>query len=176
MKLNPGQAPGHLAAVALFVLGMTGAPSVTAQQTAAPLRQQIVGTWELVSVALERDGKKLETFGPSPKGMISYDANGNYVYALMRNDLPKVASNNRLEPTPEESKAMATGVLAAYGTYGFNDADGTMTMRIDSSTFPNFNGADQKRVVTINGDELRVVNPTPPAGGGTAYLVWRRAK
>jgi hypothetical protein len=51
-----------------------------------------------------------------------------------------------------------------------------MTMRIAAGSFPNWNGSEQKRIITISGDEMRVTNPTPPSGGGTAYLVWKRLK
>ncbi len=175
MNTKPRRTRIRLEAAAWVVVVATVVQPVTAQ-TASQLRQQVVGTWELVSVVLEQDGKKVETFGENPKGLISYDANGNYVYAMARSDLPKLASNNRLAPTSEEAKAIAIGTLAAYGKWSFSDADGTMTMTITSSTFPNFNGAVQKRVITVSGDELRVTNPTPPAGGGTAYVVWKRVR
>ncbi|MBL8485451.1 MAG: lipocalin-like domain-containing protein, partial [Rhodocyclaceae bacterium] len=46
---------------------------------------------------------------------------------------------------------------------------------IDGSTFPNWDGDEQKRVVTVSGDELKIINPSA-AVGGTAYSVWKRAK
>ncbi|MBS1133973.1 MAG: hypothetical protein H6R02_1114 [Burkholderiaceae bacterium] len=146
-----------------------------AQAVTSDIKEQIVGSWTLLSVVLEQGGAKTEVFGPNPKGMLTYDAKGNYAYVILRADLPKIASNNRMSPTPEESKAISTGVLAAYGKYSFNP-DGTMTMRIDGGTFPNFDGAEQKRLIALNGDELRVTNPTPPAGGGTAYILWKRLR
>jgi len=51
-----------------------------------------------------------------------------------------------------------------------------MTMRIEAGTFPNFNGAEQRRLIAVTGDELRVTNPTPPTGGGTAYIVRKRVR
>jgi hypothetical protein len=175
MNTKPRRTRIRLEAAAWVVVVATVVQPVTAQ-TASQLRQQVVGTWELVSVVLEQDGKKVETFGENPKGLISYDANGNYVYAMARSDLPKLASNNRLAPTQDNAKAIAIGTLAAYGKWSFNDADGDMTMTITSSTFPNVNGTVQKRLITVSGDALRVTNPTPPAGGGTAYVVWKRVR
>jgi hypothetical protein len=145
------------------------------QTQAVDIKEQVVGSWALVNVVLEQGAVKNETFGPNPKGMLTYDSKGNFVYVIVRADLPKIASNNRLTPTADESKALATGVLAAYGKYGFNP-DGTMTMKIEAGTFPNFDGAEQKRLIAVTGDELRVTNPTPPAGGGTAYIVWKRVR
>jgi len=163
-------------AAALLVGGSLAASTpAVAQSKAAELRQQIVGDWTLVEVVLEQDGKRQEPFGANPKGFMTYSVGGRFSYVLLRSDLPKIASNNRTDTTPEESKAVAAGVLAAYGTYVVEDAEGMLLSRIDAGTFPNWNGTQQKRQITIQGDELRVVNPTPPRGGGTAYLVWKRA-
>jgi hypothetical protein len=147
-----------------------------AQSSTGGLRQMIVGGWTLDSVVVEQGGVRRDPYGPNPKGFVSFDASGNVIYILMRADLPKIASNNRETPTPEESRAIATGALAIYGKYSLNEADGMMALQIDSATFPNWNGAGQKRQITIVGDELRVINPTTAVGGGTAYLVWKRAR
>jgi hypothetical protein len=166
----------RLVVVGLLGFTLTGTSLVAAQSKAADLRQQIVGAWTLVNVVLEQGGTKSEPFGPNPKGIATWDANGNFIHVLFRADLPKVASNNRMAPTPEEGKALAAGMLVTYGKYSISDADGSVTMKIEASSFPNWNGAEQKRTITVAGDEMRVINPTPPSGGGTAYVVWRRVK
>ena len=48
-------------------------------------------------------------------------------------------------------------------------------MHVEGSTFPNWDGQDQKRVWTVKGDELSVTNPTASVGG-IAYVIWKRAK
>jgi hypothetical protein len=166
----------RLAVVGFFGFTLAGSPFVSAQSKAADLRQQIVGVWALVDVVLEQGGTKSEPFGPNPKGIATWDANGNFTTILFRADLPKVASNNRTTPTPEEAKTLATGMLVTYGRYSISDADGNVTLKIEASSFPNWDGAEQERTITVAGDEMRVVNPTPPTGGGVAYIVWRRIK
>lgn len=166
----------RLAVVGLLGFTLTGTPYVAAQSKAADLRQQIVGAWTLVNVVLEQGGNKTEPLGPNPKGLATWDANGNFTNILFRADLPKVASNNRLTPTAEESKALAAGLLVTYGKYSISEADGGVTLKIEASSFSNWNGTEQKRTISVTGDEMRVINPTPPAGGGTAYVVWRRVK
>jgi hypothetical protein len=176
MNTKCREACARLALVGLLGFMLTGTSFVAAQSKAADLRQQIVGAWTLVNVVLEQGGTKSEPFGPNPKGIATWDANGNFIHVLFRADLPKVASNNRMAPTPEEGKALAAGMLVTYGKYSISDADGSVTMKIEASSFPNWNGAEQKRTITVTGDEMRVINPTPPSGGGTAYVVWRRIK
>src|SRR2546430_14702104 len=53
----------------------------------------------------------------------------------------------------------------------------SFTVHIDGSTFPNFDGANQKRSFTLAGDELRYTNPVATIGQGVAVeAVWKRAK
>jgi hypothetical protein len=83
-------------------------------QTAA---NDLVGTWTLVSITIERDGTKTDYYGPNPQGQLMYDSNGRISLIITRSDLPKFASNNREAGTPEENKAIVQGSLAYFGTY-----------------------------------------------------------
>jgi hypothetical protein len=137
--------------------------------------KDLAGTWTIVSAVTEQGGNKTDTFGPHPKGVLTVDANGRYVLAIARADLPKVASNNRTTGTPEENKAIVQGSITHFGTVSVNAADKTMTFKIETSTFPNSDGTEQKRPFTVTGDELKLTVPAA-SGGGTASVVWKRAK
>jgi Lipocalin-like domain len=56
-----------------------------------------------------------------------------------------------------------------------NEEDKSITFRIETSTFPNFNGTEQKRGFTLVGDELTYTVPAFSVGG-TAVAKWARAK
>jgi len=128
--------------------------------------KDMVGTWTIVSA---------EAFGPTPKGLLMIDANGRYSLMLMRPDLPKYASNNRTQGDSEEYKAIGSGSISYYGTYSVSGSD--LTLRVEHSSFPNWNGTEQKRTnFTLTGDELKYTNTAPSVGGSAAVLVWRRAK
>jgi len=103
------------------------------------------------------------------------DVNGRYVLVIARADLPKVASNNRTMATPEESQAIVQGSIAHFGTVSVNAADQTITFKIETSLFPKWDGTEQKRPFTVTGDELTYTVPSA-SGGGTATVVWQRAK
>jgi hypothetical protein len=138
-----------------------------------------VGTWKLVSITLEQDGKKTDFYGANPQGEITYDANGRFSIIITRSDLPKFASNNRQAGTPEENKAIVQGSLAYFGTYSVSETDKIITTHIESGSFPNWNGADRKTSFKISGDELSttvISGPSTTIGTGTAYLVWKRAQ
>jgi hypothetical protein len=53
-------------------------------------------------------------------------------------------------------------------------ADGHIVFRLEHTTFPNWDGQEQKRALTVTGDELKYV--VASSIGGTSTLVWRRAK
>ncbi len=164
------------ATVLLLFLGL-GLPAGEAlgQAKVKISKEQLVGAWANVSVQVERsDGNKVETFGPNLKGVFIFTADGRYALVLTRPDLPKIASNDRLKGTPEEYQAVVQGSVAHFGTYSVNDAEGTYTLHVESSTFPNYNGTDQIRIVTsLSRDEMKVTNPSPTTPT-KAYVVYKR--
>jgi hypothetical protein len=48
-------------------------------------------------------------------------------------------------------------------------------IKVEFSTFPNWNGTEQKRTIVISGDEMKWTNPAGSAGG-VAELGFKRAK
>jgi hypothetical protein len=79
------------------------------------LKEQIVGTWMVLSLINETNGKKIEPFGPNPKGYFMFDSKGHFSTHIIRAYRPKFA--NRDNPTPMESKAVVEGTISAFGTY-----------------------------------------------------------
>jgi hypothetical protein len=151
---------------------MLVAISTAAQQS--PTAKQLVGTWTIVSNYLEQDGKKTELFGSNPKGLMIVVPDGHFARVVTRSDLPKFAANNRGMGTPEENKAVVQGSIAYFGTISCNAADKGCTFKVETSTFPNWIGATQKRPMTLVGDELRETNPAPSVGAGKVLIVWKR--
>jgi Lipocalin-like domain len=140
------------------------------------LQQQLVGTWNLVSVdQTDAQGKKHQLFGPDPKGSQVLDASGQYVQIIWRSDVPKFKANSRLKGTAEENAATIQGTTANFGTWTVDEASKTLTVRYVGSLFPNQAGSDSKRIVSVTGDELRVSNPAT-GSGMRSDTVWRRAK
>lgn len=160
----------------LAAMGLLLCTTPHAQQGPASLAQGIVGTWMAVSQYVDQGGKKLEPFGPDPKGTVVYDAQGRFVLVLQRATLPRFASNNRLTGTAEENKAIVQGSIAYFGRYSVDEKAGKLKLHYDGSTFPNWDGEDQTRNIELSGDELRIVSPMSAVGGGTVHLVLRRAK
>jgi hypothetical protein len=133
---------------------MTTSGLLSGWATAQGLKERIVGTWLAVSQYVDQDRKKLEPFGANPKGIVVYDSNGYFVLVLQRATLPKFQSNNRLAGTIEENRADVQGSIAYFGKYSIDEKEHRINLHYDGSTFPNWDGEDQVRLVEIVGDEL----------------------
>ena len=177
MKRHTGKVAAAVVFLIVFSAGMlAGSLNVAAQESGGSLAKQILGTWILVSIYNETDGKRTDLYGANPRGINIFTPDGHFTQFLMKESLPKFAANNRLKGTDEENRAVVQGCHAIYGTYKIaSEKDRIVMLHITGNTYPNFDGQDQQRIVTINGDEMKVTNPTAGAGG-TNYVVWKRFK
>ncbi len=93
---------------------------------------------------------------------------------VVRSDLPKFASNNREDDSPDENRAVVRGSLAYFGTYAVDADDKGMTVHILGATLPNWIGTTQKRAATMPSyDRLEFTNASA-SEGGSALIAWRR--
>jgi hypothetical protein len=142
---------------------------------AQSLKQQLVGTWSVISFVNEneRTGKTTKVFGSDPKGYFMFDAAGHFSINLIRPRRPKFG--NRDFPTEGESKAALEGMIVMLGDYKVNETEHLISVHIISGSFPAWDNSDQKRFIAISGDELTYKNPTPATGAGTAVVTLKRA-
>jgi hypothetical protein len=138
--------------------------------SAQSLKEQLVGTWTLVSCTNPNF-----SFCAGNNGIQVLDASGHYVVVMAARGRPKVTSPNgvggtdRDAVTPEQYKAIAAGLYASFGTWSINEANKTVTFHSDGALFPNDEGTDWATftVVNISVDELTIALGGQPA-------VWRR--
>ncbi len=158
---------------ALMALGVALLPSdVIGQQKS--IKEQLVGTWTFVSSTTKLpDGSP--AWGTNSKGLLIFTENGYFSSQIVRSDLPKFASNNRTQGTPDENKAVVQGSIANFGTYTVDETKKTYTLKFEGSSFPNRAETEQTRAFTIAADELKVTNPSTSVGG-SSELVYKRAK
>jgi hypothetical protein len=148
-------------------------PSAITLAQSAP---DLAGTWTLVSSVTEKNGTTTEQFGHGAKGMLSLDGGGHFMLTIIGPNLPRFASNNRAGGTPEETKAVVGNSIAMIGTYSVNPGDNTLVFRVESSTFPNWNGTEQRRtLVTADRDQLKYITATA-SSGGIGTVIWKRAQ
>ena len=160
--------------IALAALALTGC--ATMQQTT--LRSQIVGTWEFVVAEVKApDGKKSFPFGETPKGILIFSADGRFAQVHVAGDVPRIASNNRLTGTPEEYGAIMRRSLSVFGTYTVDEGKKTVTYKIVSSSFPNWEGEAQTRTIDkLTAEEFVNTNPNVAGGRGSASNFYKRAR
>ena len=108
-------------------------------------------------------------------GYYMFDRSGHVSVVILTSDLPKFASNNKNTGTDAENKAVVQGTLANYGTYKIDEKNHKALVHYIGSTYPNWNGTDQERAITITGDQMSWVDPATPFGG-TATATLKRAE
>jgi hypothetical protein len=134
--------------IAILGLGLTLLPGNAVSEQKS-LKEQLVGTWKIVSVDNTRpDGSIKQIFGPNPRGIAVFDDHGNTVVVLMRSDRAKFAADNRDLGTPEEYKATVQGTHAYFGRYSVIEAEKTLVFHNEGNTFPT-------RRVSIQNDLFR---------------------
>jgi len=160
----------RLTTLTLIFLACLGAARSPTTVTA----KDLIGTWKLVSdVNTASDGHKVEPFGPTPEGTAIFDSGGHFAIVISRPDLPKFASDNRMQGTPEENKAIVQGSIGFFGMYAV--ADGVLVQHVEGGTWPSWIGSDQKRTIaSFAGDEQTWT--TIASFGGNSVLRWRRVK
>lgn len=137
------------------------------------LAEQLLGSWTVISHESERrDGSRVPVYGANPKGIAMFDASGHFIISVMRADRARFAIDHPAQGTPEENRMTSRDTMTYFGTYTVHEAGRIIDIHIDASSFPNWNGADQTRGVTIDGDLLTL---TVAAFGGHAEVQWKRA-
>ena len=134
----------------------------------------LVGSWELVANEQTRpDGTQVYSFGNPPAGMAMFGADGRFSIINARPGLAKFASNNRLDGTPDENKAIVSGTIALYGTYTVDAANTVVTLKVLNTTWPGWLGTEQKRPYVLEGNTM-TWNVGAASGGGTAKVSWKK--
>jgi Lipocalin-like domain len=160
---------------AMTVFGLALVPgSVVGQQKS--LKEQLVGTWFLVSTQTMTQSGLRYPYGTEPKGIFILDPNGRYAAVQGRIDRPKLKSAIRLEATKEELAAAAMDFTANFGTWSVNESGKVLTRRFEGALVPNLEGTSTRSYVTVVGDELRLVGEINTVTGERTDAVYRRAR
>jgi hypothetical protein len=95
--------------VSILSVGTLSGTTVWAKEKGGTLKKQIQGSWTLLSIYNELDGKKTDVFGSNPKGSMILTPDGRFSIIIVKADLPKFASKNRVKGTTEENQAVVQG-------------------------------------------------------------------
>src|SRR3954447_1462263 len=162
-------------AIAASGLAIVVSSEAIAQQK--PMKDQLVGTWSLVSYdSIAADGTKKAVFGAGPKGYLMLDAGGRYTYILVDMSRAKWKGTDRTQTTVEEYAAAAKGLVAQFGTWSADEASKTFIRKVEGALNPGLPGVEQKLTLGLSADELTLADSTSQVTGGRTEQRYRRAK
>ena len=162
-----------MSAMTVVAFGLLSGNALAQQKS---LKEQLVGAWTLVSCdSTSANGARQPYCAPNPNGILILDVSGRYASVIAARARPKFSTPNRSEAKAEEFKAAALGLVANFGTWSVNEADKTLTSHYEGALFPNIEGTEAKSTVSLSGDELKLIQPSPVLGG-RSESVYRRAK
>jgi hypothetical protein len=158
--------------LATFLI-MMGQHAVAAQMPLLSLE----GTWTMAGAyELRVDGSKTTNYGEHPRGILMVDKQGRYSMQIFRPNRPKFASGVKAKGTSEEYREAVVGSSTHTGQVVVDSADHKLIFRIETSSFPNWEGTEQTRDYVYADGKLTYSVPASVSGNGTvAYSIWRRA-
>jgi hypothetical protein len=123
---------------------------------AVSLRDQIVGTWRMLSWKriLVESGAESDALGPNPFGYINYSPDGRIMVFVLKSGRPKPKAS---PPTPEEKLALFDTLFAYVGSYRV-EAD-RVVHQLDGSWNELWTGTTQTRLLSF--EEGRLIYTTP---------------
>ena len=141
----------------------------------AVTKNQVAGTWRIVSAEVEQDGKKMLPFGPHPSGILSFTTDMHYVEVLTDPAILHFASDDQGGGTEEENRTVMAKTIGLFGTYTVDENGNLTGDKVEGCTFPNWVGdvrTTKEISATVDGDRMQEQFHRPD--GSTIYLVWRR--
>jgi hypothetical protein len=149
------------------------------QQAASPksMKELIVGSWNLLLVdTVAEYGTRTPNYGPHPRGLVIFSPDGHYSLQAMSDIRAKFAANDKVKGTADEYKAAVLGMISFFGRYRLDEEEKMLTLHLDASSYPNWDGATQTRpIAVLTDDVLTWITPVSSAGG-RAEVSFRRAK
>ena len=135
-------------------------------------RQQIVGTWTLVSVVYEdvATAERMPVYGAHPRGIQIATPQGRWL-ALM------TAERRPIPRTDAERAQALTSMIAYTGRYRIEN--GQVITKVEAAWNEAWVGTEQVRAIRFDGDRLDIESPPMPhpnISGKTVrvIVVWRR--
>lgn len=147
-------------------------------KTEAEIRDQLVGTWKLVSTEQTlQDGttRPYPKYGAHGQGFLMYQRDGYMCADLVNPDRPKWVDPART--TAEEKAAAADGSFAYCGRYEIDSKRSEIVHLPDVATDPGWVGSRQVRPFKIEGNQL-ILSGVEKQDPAVAHwkIVWEKVR
>ena len=138
----------------------------------------LLGAWRLESaVEVFDDGERRDEFGSNPEGYLCYNPAGIVSATLGASARPPVSAGDPQSATNNDYEKMARHFIAYAGPFTVDLDNATVTHHVDVSLFPNWQGRDQARRVTIEDGRLSIIASKRTSPDGRTFhseLIWLR--
>ena len=147
-------------------------------QRTEKLSEALLGTWKLVSREDRTHEGELRVdpaLGADPVAILTYDRGGYFAAQFMKRERNPDTEVVVAKAGPNNSRTIG-GYDAYFGTFTVNDAEGTVTQRLEGALSPESVGQVLTRAMTVAGDELTIQLETASVTGETVIrtLKWKR--
>jgi Lipocalin-like domain len=170
-----------LLAATIGALSYSGDALSDGQKVRAPhhvtsIKEQIAGTWRLVSIYEENaGGEDIDQFGADPTGRFMADRRGNFSFQIMSDDGRAYSANTRSTVV----KVRSEGILEAmtyFGTYRVDEAKHKLTLQVTHCLFRSCDGTDRTAELKILGDTMTLTSAFESSATGAPYshTEWKR--
>ena len=147
----------------------------------ASIRNQLVGTWRLVSVETVRPSGEIiyPFYGKHPEGLLIYDRSGWMSVQIVSDPkpmVPRTSSRQEFLRAPDAEKAAAIdGYYAYFGTWTVDESAPSVTHHIRHSLYPGERDQDGVRPLSLQGNRLTLTAKAHEMGEDhLRRLVWER--
>ena len=142
----------------------------------AAARALVAGTWELVEHKTTlANGEVRRAFGPTPKGLFIFHADGPTTVQIVNPDRPSATVE---QATDDEVRSLTRTYLAYFGSYDVDAATRKIVVHTTADLNPMNTGTDQIRYYTFDGDLMYLQPPATKVEGGeqVSRITWRRVR
>jgi hypothetical protein len=136
----------------------------------------LVGCWDLTAFESRTgDDEAVHPLGPDPRGRLVYTEDGFVSVLVAGGERPRFSSADLRGGSDAEIVQAFRSFIAYSGRYR---VEGDVVIHdVDVSLLPNWVGDSQRRLVSLEGDELALSTPPIEIDGAavTSVIRWRRA-
>lgn len=138
---------------------------------------KLVGTYRLKVVDnILSDSSHISLYGSNPKGLLIFDAMGNYAMQIYSStSRTPFAANDKSKGTDAEYRAAINGSNAHYGKYLIDEKANSFILETIGATYPNWENTKRKSIFKLDGNTLNYTVHVPTTGNAVrGEVVWEK--
>ena len=144
------------------------------REMAIPSAQQIVGTWQLVSIYEENaGGEDIDQFGIAPQGQFIADGRGRFSFQIFSQSGRRYSSRDRFTSS---HRAALVEAITYFGAYFYDSKNNKLILHASHCLFRSCDKSERISSVKIVGNELKMESAATlsPTGAYYSHTIWRR--